>query len=524
MDTQPENAPPQANSGWQSYAGNYNGNSYSALNQINTANVAQLTLSSTCVIPGSGTNLETRPIITDGNMMLVTTTNSIYVFNFTTCAIVWSYVNPPTLGLPAGGYGNNRGVAIDTLHAYILTDNALLVAVDIHTGAFVWSQSVGDPALNYTATSAPLYIQKLNTIIVGLGGGDQGVQGLVASYTPAGAPLWKFYTTPGSVTDPGGNTWGTGAIFPHGCGAPWGPGYAYDETLNYYFFSSGNPCEDYNATNRPGANLYSSSIIALNATTGLLAWYYQTVPGNVWDLDPASPLIIYTILWQGSMRKVVLHADKDGFFYVLDASTGQFLSAIPIATATWTTGIDPVTGIPTINQAAVPTPSGVTSCPSMGGAANWQSTAYSPLTGLFYTNVQNACATFTQQPTTPWQSGQPFEGGFATVNPGGTKSLMAINPVTQTVAWTYAESTTAGLGGVVATAGNLVFFPESSGAFSAFNATTGGKPLWSDTSCNGSNKAISSPNTAFYNGVQYVFYTGYGKICVYSLPASVINK
>jgi len=503
---------------WTTYNGQLTGNRFSSLSVINTGNVATLRPVNSFTIP-SNTSLETTPIVL-GYTMWVTGTNSVTAYNLTNGQPVWSFSRPPTRGVTQdAASGTNRGVAIGPNAVFYATDNAHLIALNAGTGAVQWETVMADYTQNYGATSAPLYLPGPNLVVSGVSGGDSGVRGFLAAYDAnSGNPIWQFYTTPSGPSDPLAATWGDGSVLPHGCGATWMTG-SYDTSTNVLYWGVGNPCPDYNGDNRQGANLYTSSVIALNASTGALQWYFQFTPHNVWDFDGAATPILVNANWQGQPRNLLMHANRNGYFYVLDRGTGQFLSASPfVNNLTWATGID-TSGNPIVNSAAIPTTSGVVACPSTQGAHNWESMAYSPVTSLFYVQAREACGVYAKRsPTVGWQAGMAYPGGITSSSASVTsqKHLRAINPSTGAIVWDYPEQGYASsMGGVLATAGGLVFFGDDSGAISAANASTGSL-LWS---YNLPGKGItSSPMTYEANKSQFIAIAAPNRVLVFGLP------
>jgi alcohol dehydrogenase (cytochrome c) len=492
-----------ANVGWTTYNGNVSGNRYSPLGRINSTNVSGLKPLARILIPSEG-GLETTPLV-DGQTMFVTSTNSVYTYSLPKVTPGWSFVRAPTTGvIQDAGTGINRGAAIGNGSVFLTTDNAHLLCLNESTGALQWETTMADSARNYGSTAAPLYLAGLNLIVSGISGGDSGVQGFLAAWdaTAGGNPLWQFYTTPSSPSDPLAATWGSGAVLPHGGGATWMTG-TFDATSNTLYWGVGNPGPDMNGDSRQGDNLYTSSVLAINPLGGALLWYFQFTPHGVWDYDGTATPMLVTTTWQGGPRNLLMHANRNGYFYVLDRGTGQYLSGFPFVTnLTWSTGLD-ANGVPTVNQAAVPTTTGVQSCPALAGAANWQSTAYSPTTGYFYVQALENCSMFYKQANPVWQAGQEFPGGSARPVTGMVpiKHLRAINPRTGTIQWDYSQKTNGrSMGGVLATGGGLVFVAEDTGYFTALDAASG-NVLWT-LNLHAAWKA--SPMTYQVNGQQYV--------------------
>ena len=509
----------QQSLGWTTYNGSPSGNRLSPLSLINTSNVASLQLLRSFAIPNPST-LEVTPLVNNG-VMFVAAVNSVYSFNLVTGKPGWSFMRPPTPGVVQdAGSGINRGAAASPGGIFISTDNAHLLSLNPTTGALQWETVMADYTQNYGTTAAPLYLSGPNLVISGVSGGDSGVRGFVAAYDAAtGDQVWQFYTTPSGPSDPLAATWGDGLILPHGCGATWLTG-TFDQTSNTLYWGVGNPCPDFDGDNRQGADLYTSSVLALNASTGALLWYYQFTPHNLWDYDGTPTPLLVDTNWQGVPRNLLMHANRNGYFYVLDRTTGQYLAGYPfVENLNWSMGLDS-SGQPMMNTAATPTTTGATVCPGQQGANNYQSVAYSPTTGLFYVQALESCTVYVKE-SLPigWLAGQEYGGGMAATatSIAPQKHLRAINPVTGAIAWDYAQQGYGQTyGGVMATAGGLVFFGDDNGSFSAVNAATG-VPLWSYRDPAGKGMK-SSPMSFELNGKQYVAIAFRSVVDVFGLP------
>ena len=318
---------------WTSYDGSFSGNRYSTLSQINTGNVKHLSLA--WLFPNtSTTRLETTPIVVDG-VMYITGWNEAYALDATTGQQLWTYRRPHTTGLVSeAARGVNRGMGISNDKLFMVTDNAHLLALDRRNGQKLWDVEMGSVKDGYSATEAPLVVGDL--VVVGLSGGEEGARGFLAAYkADTGERAWRFYTIP-KRGEKGSETW-IGNAIEHGCGATWLTG-SYDPELDLVYWTVGNPCPDYNGDERKGDNLYSSSVVALSAKTGELKWYYQFTPHDTHDWDAEEPLLLVDQVWKGQPRKLLLQANRNGFFFVLDRATGEFLQAEPFAKVTWATG------------------------------------------------------------------------------------------------------------------------------------------------------------------------------------------
>ena len=364
---------------------------------------------------------------------------------------------------------------------------------------------------NYNATSAPLIVGDL--VVSGTAGGEQGVRGFLSAYDQAtGKEVWRFWTVP-KPGEPGSETWiGTGIEHPGG--VTWMTG-VYDPELQLVYWTTGNPSPDYNGDDRLGDNLYASSVVALDAKTGELKWHYQFTPHNVWDWDAQQPTVLIDINWDGQPRKLLVQASRNGFFYVLDRADGKLLLAKPfVKHLTWAREIG-ADGRPVLNPGLEPTPEGTTICPSSHGAANWYSTSYSPLTGLYYVQTLENCNIFVKN-RSDWAAGRSYMGGATRQAPNAPnqKILRAIDVKTGKVAWELPQTGPgAARGGTLATASGLVFFCDDQDRFVAVDAANG-KPLWR-FSANSIWRA--SPMTYQFDEKQYVAIASGSNIIVFGL-------
>jgi alcohol dehydrogenase (cytochrome c) len=397
------------------------------------------------------------------------------------------------VGNAAGGI--NRGVAISGDRLFMVTDHAHIIALNRHTGQVQWDTEMADWRQNYNATSAPLVVGDL--VVSGTAGGDEGARGFVAAYDLAtGKEAWRFWTVP-ARGEPGSETW-IGNEIDHPGSVTWMTG-SYDPAAGLIYWATGNPGNDLVGDERGGDNLYSSSVVALDAKTGRLRWYYQFTPHNVWDYDAQAPSVLVDASWKGQPRKLLLHADRNGFFYIFDRITGERLLSKPfVEQLTWAKEID-AKGRPVLNPNQEPTPQGTRVCPALEGASNWYSTAYNASTGLYYVQTVESCANFVKRPT-EWKAGAGYMGGTARRD-GGQKILRALDIQTGEIRWEVKQTGPANSwGGVLATAGGVVLFAEDGGLFSAADAQTG-KRLWQWPT---GQVWRSSPMTYSFDGKQHI--------------------
>jgi alcohol dehydrogenase (cytochrome c) len=493
---------------WTSYNGGYTGNRYSPLEQINTANVKQLAPKWVFPIPGAP-RLEATPVVVEG-IMYVTASNEAYALDATTGRRIWQYRQPRTTGIlgEAAG-GAQRGVAVSGDRVFMVTDSARLLSLNRWNGQKVWDVQMGDYQKdNASATVAPLVVGDL--VVVGVAGGEEGVRGFVDAYkVSTGERVWRFWTIP-KRGEKLAETW-VGDALEHGCGASWMTG-SYDPDLDLIYWGIGNPCPDYNGDQRIGDNLYTDSVVALDAKTGELRWYYQFTPHDTHDWDADEPILLIDEPWQGRPRKLLVQANRNGFFFVLDRTNGELLLATPFVKVNWASGYGkdgrPIL-VPDFNESSY---EGTLTCPRAG--ANWPSASYSPIVKLFFVTAAETCAII-KKVAGPFEVGNRYFNGSATGVPGGRGYIRALDIQTGNKVWEYAPAGTGGgSSGTLATAGELVFIGESSGLFTALDARNG-KPLWNFPA----NQAWrASPMTYMVGGKQFVVLAGPGGFFAFGLP------
>ena len=462
---------------WPSYHGGFSGNRYSAMTQIDRSNVARLALKWVSAVPGAA-RLQGTPQVQDG-VLYVTNTNSVFALDAGSGARLWQFTRPPTQGLVgnARSPGNNRSVSVAGDRVFIETDNAHLIALSRVTGQVLWDTEMADYRQNYNATGSVLALE--NLVVAGTAGGEQGVRGFLAAYDQAtGKEVWRFWTIP-ARGEPGSETW-DGRDIDHGGGPTWLTG-SYDPETKTIYWPTGNAGPDFNGDNRKGDDLYTCSILALDAATGRLKWHYQTTPHDEWDWDAVQPLLLVDAPWQGKPGKLLLQANRNGFFYVLDRTDGKLLLAKPIVKKlTWAREIGP-DGRPVLNPGQTPHPEGTLICPSVDGATNFFSTSYNPATGLFYVNTLEKCSIYTKTSSPEWRAGRGYAGGGARTTPDDKprKILRAIDIQTGKIVWELPEDGNGDTwSGTLSTASGLVFYGDDGCELAAVDAFTG-KKLWS---------------------------------------------
>ena len=461
---------------WPGYNGDPRGNRYTTISQITPANVARLAPKWTFHLPGTS-HLEVTPVVVDG-VMYVTSANECYALDAGSGRQIWHYHRPRTRGIVGDAAGGiNRGVAVAGNRVFLETDSAHIVALDRSSGELLWDSEIADFHQNYFATSAPLVAGPL--VVTGIAGGEHGTRGLVAAYDQgAGKEVWRFWTIP-ARGEPGSETW-KGKDLEHGGAPTWFTG-TYDPQLGIIYWPTGNPAAEYNGDERAGDNLYADCVLALDAKTGKLKWYSQFTPHDLWDWDATETPILLDTAWQGQPRKLLVQANRNGFFYVLDRTNGKLLLAKPfVKNITWASGIAP-DGRPVKLPHQEPTEAGTKVCPSQDGATNWFSPSYNPITGLFYVQTFEKCSVYTKRDQPDWEAGKAYLGGSQRTSRDGRpmRILKAIDIQTAKIVWELPQPGPAeSWGGVLSTSTGLVIFCEEGGALMAADARTG-KPLWS---------------------------------------------
>jgi alcohol dehydrogenase (cytochrome c) len=367
---------------------------------------------------------------------------------------------------------------------------------------------MGDTKEGYSATAAPIAIGDM--VVTGIAGGEEGARGFVDAYRAStGERAWRFWTIP-KRGEKGSETW-IGNALEHGCGATWISG-AYDAEQGLTFWTTGNPCPDFNGDERKGDNLWTNSVVALDVKTGAMKWYYQFTPHDTHDWDANGPVILTDQMWEGRMRKLLVHADVNGFFFVLDRTDGKMLIASELGKQNWTTGYGK-DGRPVVTANFETTLEGIATCRT--GAAKWASASFDPAAKLFFTRVADGCSSVKKDPTPP-EMGQRFFGGNMGGGGGGGSNqsyIQAIDVMTGKKAWDY-PLLNGGGSGTLATAGGVTFFGEGGGVFTAVNSKTG-VPVWHFET--GQNWR-ASPMTYMVGGKQYVALAGDGGILSFALP------
>ena len=471
---------------WLTYSGDYHSNRHTTLDQITPGNVDDLEVR--WVFQAQSLQVfQTTPLVVDGVMYLTEPPNTVVALDAKHGRVFWRYeYTPAATSRPCCGRVN-RGVAIlgDTL--YMGTIDAQLIAIDTVSGKPIWQTAVGDPEDGHALTLAPLIVK--DKVIVGIAGGEYGIRGFISAYDAStGEEVWKFYTIPGPG-EPGHETWENDAWRTGGAPA-WLTG-SYDAQADLVYWGTGNPGPDWNPAQRPGDNLYSSSVVALDPDTGELAWHFQFTPNDPYDYDSVQvPVLVDYPSQDGGTLPLMFWANRNGFFYVLDRTTGRFINGQPYVYLNWAEGLDDA-GRPVMT----PQPPGATTYPGVQGGTNWYSPSYSPTTRLFYLSAWEAYGSRFIPQEAEYERGRIFLGGLPApddpdnVIPGlqrgvinnwteaaGTGAVIAIDPATGEERWKY-EMTDVTSSGVLTTATDVLFTGGREGYFHALDAREGNL-LW----------------------------------------------
>ena len=496
---------------WLTYNGDYMSQRYSRLDQITPDNVTNLELKWILQNQVFGA-WQSNPIIADGVMYVTERPNSVMAVDANTGRVFWKFRHTPSENARVCCGANNRGVAVLDDRVFMGTLDARLIALDRINGQPLWNAKVADVNLAYSVTMAPLVVK--DKIIVGVGGGEYGIRGYVAAFdAETGEQAWKTYTIPGPG-EPGHDSW-EGDDWEHGGASVWITG-SFDPELNLTYWGVGNPGPDWNAGQRPGDNLFSDSVIALDADTGELEWYFQFTPNDGYDYDSVQVPVLADMVWRGEPKKVMMWANRNGYFYVLDRVTGLFLEGKPFVTVNWSSGLDEKgRPIPT------PQPEGMPTYPGNQGGTNWYPPSYSPRTGLFYFSAWENYATIYRAEESEYVPGQAFlGGGFSVLAPSpdaptigigrtnpinnwtdevGYASLKAMDPQTGEAVWSYNQYDVSD-SGMLTTASDLLFTGGREGYFHAIDARSGDL-IWN---VNLGGQIVMAPVTYMVDGIQYV--------------------
>jgi alcohol dehydrogenase (cytochrome c) len=495
---------------WPSYNGDYTGRRFSGLTQITPQNVGHLQAQWVFHARTPGV-LEGTPVVVNG-IMYFTGSNDVFALNAQSGEVLWHYARPVSGGLVDDASGHiNRGVAISGTRLFTETDNAHLLCLDARSGHLIWDIPYAEGNKNYGATGAPLILK--DKVLVATSGGDDGVRGFLAAFDiNTGKRAWRLWTIP-APGEPGSSSW-PGDTYLHGGGTAWMPG-TYDPELNTLYWGTGNASPDYDGTVRPGDDLYTSCLLAIDPDTGKLKWYFQFTPHDLYDYDAVETPVLVDTDYQGQPRKLIVEANRNGYVYVLDRTNGKFLSATQfVQKLTWAKGVD-ANGRPMTTD-LLPTADGTLICPGVEGATNWYSPSYSEVTHLFYFLSLESCTIYFRKPAAFTEGKEYYSTGTKRdPNAKSSQVLLAFDPQTKTFVWRYPQAGDShGWGGVMSTASGLVFFADNQGFFEAADATTG-KSLWH---FNTGQSLHASPMSYAVSGHQYVSIASGSDLFSFALP------
>ena len=490
---------------WMTYSGDYTGKRFSGLDQINLTNARTMVAKWVYQTAATG-KLETTPLVVDGIMYATAQDDRAFALDARTGRPIWMYQRPlPGDIRPCCGRVN-RGLAILGDKVFLGTLDAHVIALDAKTGAVVWDVAAVDYRTGNSFTVAPLAVK--NLVVIGVSGGEYGVRGFIDAYdADTGERKWRFYTVPGPG-EPGHDTW-EGESWKTGGAPAWNTG-TYDAVTNQIFWPTGNPAPSNRGEGRAGDNLYSNSLLALNADTGKMNWYFQFTKHDEHDWDATQvPVMI-----EAGGKHLIAQADRNGFFYVLDRTSGKLISANAFGKVTWSDTKD-AEGRPLAKKEASPTLEGHTVCPGAAGTTNFMAPTYDPQTALFYVTARDQCDTFSTAP-------QPYEAGHAYYGSAYFPSeeaepyrgfLKAIDPATGEIKWKF-EHPSPTWSGVLSTAGGLVFSGDAEGNFIAFDASAG-KPLWHFQM---GGAVYAAPMAFAVDGKEYVAIAAGSAVYAFGLP------
>src|SRR5712664_259059 len=490
---------------WLTYSGDYAGRRFSALDEVKTANVRSLVVKWVFQTGATG-KFETTPLVVDGVLYATGQDDRAFALDARTGRPIWLYQRQLPADIRPCCGRVNRGLAILGDKVFLGTLDAHLIALDAKTGSVVWDVTTVDYRKGYSITLAPLAIK--NLVIIGVSGGEYGIRGFIDAYDAAtGERKWRFYTIPGPG-EPGHNSW-EGESWKISGSPAWITG-TYDPATNTTFWTTGNPSPSNRGEGRAGDNLYSNSLLALDVDTGKLKWYFQFTKHDEHDYDATQ----VPVLLERDGKHLLIQADRNGFFYVIDRGNGKLLSTSTFAKVTWSSRKD-AEGRPVANREASPTPEGSRVCPGAAGATNWMSPTFDPQTKLFYVTAREQCDIFATAPQ-PYEAGHAFYGSAYFPNDEAQPfwgALRALDPATGKIKWEWKHPSPT-WSGVLSTAGGLVFTGDAEGNFIALDAATG-KALWHFQA---GASVYSSPIAYAIDGKEYVAVAAGSALFAFGLP------
>jgi alcohol dehydrogenase (cytochrome c) len=499
---------------WLSYSGDYSGKRFSPLTQITAANATRLAPQWTFQTGLVGHKFEGTPIAVDGTIYVAGPNNVAWAIDAKTGKQIWRYQRslPETKLLRVCCGYVNRGFAVLGDRLFMTTLDAHLVALEMKTGKVIWDIEMAKSEDGYAGTGAPLIVK--DKIITGIAGGEWPTRGFIDAYNPAnGERIWRLFTVP-LANEPGGDTW-PGDTGERGGGSTWQSG-SYDPELNLVYWGTGNPNPDFYGGDRKGDNLYTNSVLAFDPDTGKLRWHFQFTPWDEHDWDATHVPIITDMNIGGKPRKALLVGNRNGFFYVLDRTNGQYIQGRPYVKTTWSIELDK-NGRPIELPNQRPTAQGTMTCPDALGGTNFFPPSFSPATGLFYISARETCATYIAvPPKAPPKPGAFALGGTQKPADRGTGALRAIDPLTMSVKWELKHALPS-WAGVLSTAGNIVVTGDADGHFIVADATNG-KELYRYPM---GSPVYSAANTYLVDGRQHIIMGAGAVLTSFALPAGV---
>lgn len=482
---------------WPTYNGDYSGRRFSTLDQINATNINSLTLA---WIYSAHEELKSTPLEVNG-ILYFTSPDNVWAVDARFGREIWHYYRKSE-----GDHIGNRGLGMYKNWLYFTTPDAHLICLDAKDGTVRWNVELADPKVGYFATMAPLVVR--DHIIAGISGDVTDVRGYLESLDPeTGTIQWRWYTDP-DPGQPGSETWpkDTDAIL-HGGGMTWMTG-TYDPELNLLYWGTGNPNPVLAGDSRPGDNLYTCSIVALNPDTGKLVWAFQPSPHDVHDWDAVETPVLFNAEFKGKPRKLLAQASRNSFFFVLDRTTGEHLVTAPFIDETWASGVDSK-GRPIAKPEATPSPDGALVEPTSDGGTNWMAPSFDPQTSLFYVNARRCFSIYFLT-----ASGKAEGWGGRDRILWANSTLRALDYHTGKVVWNHELGNGEGIAGILTTAGHLLFTADKSGNLLALDPANG-KTLWH---LNVGAELLASPMTYELDGRQYLIVPIQDNLYAFALP------
>ena len=499
---------PLAAQNWTVYGANQGSQRFSQLKQVNTANVSRLGVNWVYQTRVEG-HYEGTPLFEDGILYFTGPSGHAFAVDARTGRGLWHYHRPIPEKMKLCCGTVNRGMALSGDRLFLATIDAHVLALDKKTGHLIWDTEMADYKLGYSATGAPLLVK--DKIVVGIAGAEMGTRGFIDAYDiDTGKRAWRFWTV-AAPGEPGGETW-SGDAWTRGGGSSWVTG-SYDPQLNLVYWGVGNPGPDLNGRIRPGDNLFTDSVVALEPETGKLKWYYQYTSHDTHDWDGVNELILADVTINGVQRKLLMEANRNGFLYGIDRQEGKPIWGKPFVKTTWAEKLDS-NGRPIVNPGTEPTAEGVKACPGLGGGKNWNHAAYNPQTGLLYVPSAEECDIFYTSDA-PRLEGAQWLGSANDAVPGEKRwgALRAFDARDGKLVWEF-KTIKPSRGSVLTTAGDLVFLGDGQGYLIAFQARTG-KTLWRFQLGTG----VSAPAMTYeLDGKQYVAVLAGPALFTFALP------